>query len=90
VVGTDSGIPLNFNFDCTWRELAAMVRFGMTPMDAILAATLWPGRMLKRADLGTIAPGHLADLIVVDGDPLTNIENLRHVVHVVKDGKQYK
>lgn len=90
VVGTDSGVPLNFNFDCTWREMAAMVRFGMDPMDVILAATLWPGRLLKRRDLGTIAPGNVADLIIVDGDPLTNMESLRHVLHVVKDGKQYK
>jgi imidazolonepropionase-like amidohydrolase len=90
VVGTDSGVPLNFHNDSTWRELAALVRFGLTPMEAIQAATLWPGRLLKRPDLGTIKPGHVADLIVVDGDPLEDIGVLRHVVHVVKDGKQYK
>lgn len=90
VTGTDSGIPLNFHFDSTWRELATFVRLGMTPMEAIQAATLWPGRLLKRPDLGTIAPGHIADLIVVDGNPLSSMEALRHVVHVVKDGRQMK
>jgi imidazolonepropionase-like amidohydrolase len=90
VVGTDAGVPLNFNFDATWRELDAMVRLGMSPMEAIQAATMWPGLMLKQPDLGTLAVGHLADIIVIDGDPLVDITSLRHVVHVVKDGKQFK
>ncbi len=87
IVGTDSGIPLNFHFDSTWRELKTMVDLGMPPMDAIRAATYWPAQLLKQPDLGTIAAGKLADLIVVDGDPLTDMTSLRHIVHVVKDGK---
>ena len=90
VVGTDSGIPLNFHFDSTWRELKTMVELGMPPMEAIRAATYWPAQMLKQPKLGAIAPGMLADVIVVDGDPLTNMSSLRYVVHVVKDGKRYK
>ncbi|HEY5609822.1 MAG TPA: amidohydrolase family protein, partial [Thermoanaerobaculia bacterium] len=90
VVGTDSGIPLNFHFDSTWRELKTFVDLGMSPMDAIRAATYWPALMLKQANLGTIAPGKLADIIVVDGDPLADISAVRNVVHVVKDGKQFK
>lgn len=90
VVGTDSGIPLNFHFDSTWRELKTMVELGMPPMEAIRSATYWPAQLLKRPDLGVIAPGKLADLIVVDGDPLSDMSSLRHVVHVIKDGKQYK
>jgi imidazolonepropionase-like amidohydrolase len=90
VVGTDSGIPLNFHFDSTWRELKTMVDLGMPPMEAIRAATYWPAQLLKQPDLGTIAPGKLADVIVVDGDPLTDMTALRHVVHVVKDGKVFK
>ena len=90
VVGTDSGIPLNFHFDSTWRELKTMVDLGMPPMEAIRAATYWPAQMLKQPDLGTIAPGKLADVIVVDGDPLTDMTALRHVVHVVKDGVVFK
>ena len=90
VVGTDSGIPLNFHFDSTWRELKTMVDMGMAPMDAIRAATYWPAQLLKQANLGTIAEGKLADIIVVDGDPLTDMTSLRNIVHVVKDGKVYK
>ncbi|MGH9812235.1 MAG: amidohydrolase family protein [Candidatus Acidiferrales bacterium] len=90
ITGTDSGIPMNFHFDSTWRELDAFVRLGVAPMDAIRAATFWPARLLKRDDLGVVAPGKLGDLIVVDGDPLRSMEALRHVVHVVKDGVVYK
>ncbi len=90
ITGTDSGIPMNFHFDSTWRELDAFVRLGVAPMDAIRAATFWPAQLLKRDDLGVIAPGKRADLIVVDGDPLRSMEALRHVVHVVKDGVVYK
>lgn len=90
VTGTDSGIPLNFHFDSTWRELDTFVRLGMEPMDAIRAATFWSAKLLRRDDLGAVAPGKLADIIVVDGDPLTNPSELRHVVHVIKDGVVYK
>ncbi len=90
IVGTDSGIPLNFHFDSTWRELKTMVDLGMPPMDVIRAATFWPAQLLKQPNLGTIAAGKLADIIVVDGDPLTDMTTLRNIVHVVKDGKVYK
>ncbi len=90
IVGTDSGIPLNFHFDSTWRELKTMADLGMPPMEVIRAATFWPAQLLKQPNLGTIAPGKLADVIVVDGDPLTDMSSLKHVIHVVKDGKIYK
>lgn len=53
-------------------------------------ATFWPAKLLKHDDWGTVAPGKLADIIVVDGDPLRSMESLRHVVHVIKDGRVYK
>jgi len=90
ITGTDSGIPMNFHFDSTWRELDTFVRLGMEPMDAIRAATYWPAKLLKRDDLGAVAPGKIADIIVVDGDPLRSMESLRHLVHVIKDGTLYK
>lgn len=90
VTGTDSGIPMNFHFDSTWRELDTWVRLGMNPMDVIRGATYWPAKLLKRDDLGAIAPNKLADIIVVDGDPLRSMESMRHVLHVIKDGKVYK
>ena len=90
LVGTDSGIPLNFHFDSTWREMKTMADLGMPAMDVIRAATYWPAQFLKQPDLGTIAAGKLADVIVVDGDPLTDMTSMRHIVHVVKDGRVYK
>ena len=90
IVGTDSGIPFNFHFDSTWRELKTMTDLGMAPMDVIRAATYWPAQLLKQPKLGTVAPGQLADIIVVDGDPLTDMSSMRNIVHVVKDGRVYK
>ncbi len=89
LIGTDSGIPLNFHFDSTWRELDTWGRLGMDPMDVIRAATFWPARLLQRDDLGVIAPGKKADVIVVDGNPLEDLRELRHVVTVIKDGVVY-
>jgi imidazolonepropionase-like amidohydrolase len=87
LVGTDSGVPLNFHFDSTWREMKTMADLGMPAMDVIRAATYWPAQFLKRNDLGVIAEGKLADILVIDGDPLTDMGAMRHVLHVVKDGK---
>jgi imidazolonepropionase-like amidohydrolase len=67
-----------------------MADLGMPPMEVIRAATYWPAQMLKQPNLGVIAPGKLADIIVVDGDPLRDMSALRHVVHVIKDGKVFK
>lgn len=89
LVGTDSGIPMNFHFDSTWRELYTWQQLGVPPMEAIRAATFWPARLLRRPDLGVIAPGKKADLIVVDGNPLEDLRDLRHVVTVIKDGRIY-
>ena len=87
LVGTDSGIPGNFHTDSTWRELAAWVDLGMTPMQAIAGATRWPAVWLKREkDIGTIAPGRYADIIAVRGDVLKHIDLLQRVDLVIKNG----
>ncbi len=87
LVGTDSGIPGNFHTDSTWRELETWVRLGVTPMQAIAAATRWPARFLKKEnELGTLAPGRYADVIAVRGDVLANIGLLSRVDVVVKNG----
>lgn len=91
MVGTDSGIPANFHSDSTWRELDTWVKFGMTPMQAIGGATRWPARFLKQENnLGTLAPGRLADVIAVRGDVLSNITLLQNVNLVVQGGKRVK
>src|SRR5246500_1587885 len=69
------------------RQFAKMVEWGMTPMEAIQAATRSAAEALGRsADLGAIAPGRYADLIAVDGDPLKDVRALETVAIVMKGG----
>ena len=91
MIGTDAGIPSVFHNDATWREMALWVDLGVPPMQAIQAATLWPARFLHvEDDLGTLAPGRLADIIAVRGDPLHNMAVLRNVDVVIQGGKRVK
>ena len=82
--GTDAGVyPHGLNA----RQFAYMVRYGMTPMQAIQSATLSAAQLMGRtADVGSIAPGRYADMIAVSGDPLADIRLLEHVAHVMKGG----
>jgi imidazolonepropionase-like amidohydrolase len=63
----------------------------MTPLQVISAATKWPALVMGQgAHLGTIEAGKLADVIVVKGNVLENLNNLQHVTHVIKGGRVYK
>jgi hypothetical protein len=84
VTGTDS--PIDFNGVSLHMNLRAMVKFGMTPYEALTTATRYAGEFLDQP-LGTIAKGQLADLVVVDGDPLARIEDAAAVRYVVKNGE---
>lgn len=92
MIGTDSGVPLTFHSDSTWRELENWVReFGVSPMDAIRAATYWPAHHMKVLDrTGTISPGKDADVIAVRGDVLRHIDLLQDVDLVIKGGVRYR
>ncbi len=83
--GTDAGVyPHGDNA----RQFAYMVHYGMTPLQAIRTATIDAARLLgKEKELGSIAPNKAADLVAVACDPLQNIECLRQVQGVVKDGQ---
>jgi imidazolonepropionase-like amidohydrolase len=87
--GTDmGGIPWT---EPIANEFGYMVKFGMSPMDAIKAATSRAAELLEmKGDLGVIAPGAFADIVAVTGDPLANVENLKKVDFVMKDGKVFK
>jgi len=70
-VGTDAASPLNMHTEAMWREMSALVDSGMTPIQVISAATKTNAEILDQFDkLGTIEPGKLADIIVIDGNPL--------------------
>ena len=92
LIGTDSGIPMQFHSQSTWNELDIWVReMGVPPMEAIRAATYWPSVMMKKdRDVGTITPGKYADIIAVRGDVLRYIDLLQRVDVVIKRGKRFK
>ncbi len=82
--GTDAGV---YPHGTNARQFAYMVKWGQTPMQAIQAATLHAADLLGWSDkVGAIAPGRLADLIAVDGDPIKDISQLERVTFVMKDG----
>ncbi|MBC7335551.1 MAG: amidohydrolase family protein, partial [Clostridia bacterium] len=84
--GNDGGTPFN-TADNLPSELERLVENGMTPAEALLAATRTASRLLRmEAEIGTIEAGKRADLVVLDGDPLADIRNVRKVLMVFKDG----
>ena len=92
LIGTDSGIPMKFHSQSTWNELDIWVReMGVSPMDAIRAATYWPAVFHGVENkVGTISEGKDADIIAVRGDVLRYINLLQNVDMVIKNGKRVK
>ena len=85
--GSDAGNIGTFHGPALHRELELLVQAGMTPAQALAAATVNAARVVGRfADLGAIEPGKLADLVVLDASPLADIRNTSRIALVIKDG----
>ncbi len=86
--GTDAGVC---PYGTSAKQFSFMVKYGMTPMQAIQAATVNAADLLGKSELvGSIKPGRYADIIAVSGDPLANISLLEQVDWVIKGGKVFK
>jgi imidazolonepropionase-like amidohydrolase len=84
VAGSDMGVPGH----TLHRELELYVEAGLSPMEAIQSATSTPARVLGLDDrAGTIEPGKMADLLILDADPLDDISNIRRIYRVVRAGR---
>ena len=86
--GTDAGVC---DYGTAGKQFAFMVKYGMTPMQAIQAATSSAADLIGRSgQIGSIKPGKYADVVAVSGDPLQDIHLLENVQFVMKEGTVYK
>jgi imidazolonepropionase-like amidohydrolase len=91
-VGTDAGGPVGYNFQGyqTPREVELLVECGLTPTQALVAATRDGAEIIGAQDrLGTIEPGKFADLLILDASPLSDIHNIRKIRAVIVGGVAY-
>jgi imidazolonepropionase-like amidohydrolase len=90
VLGTDTGIQPGHTFGSgEHHELARWVQLGLTPSQAIVAATERPAELMGLKDMGTLGVGKRADFIVLDANPLDNIVNTRKISSVYLDGAKF-
>ena len=88
VMGGHTSVPFAGRGEAPWRELELLVESGLSPLEAITAATGTAAAFLYRADeLGTLRPGRKADLVVLRGDPSRNISDIRTVERVMVNGR---
>ncbi len=86
--GSDGGV---YPHGDNGKQFHYMVEYGMTPMQAIQAATVHAAELIGWPDtVGAIAPGRFADIIAIDGNPLDEVELLEDVAFVMKGGKVFK
>ena len=88
-VSTDSGTRANPHHDAMWKEMVLLqTETGMSNMEVIVAATRTNSFVMQQQDtIGTLEVGKYADIIIVDGDPLTYLSDMRRVKHVIKGGE---
>ena len=86
--GSDSNIPFVSLGESLHDELSQLVKCGMTPADAIAAATSVNAKLLRKEnEIGAVSPGYYADLLVVDGDPARDISNTKNIYLVIMNGR---
>ncbi|PYP32303.1 MAG: hypothetical protein DMD49_06305, partial [Gemmatimonadetes bacterium] len=89
-LGTDAGNPLTLHGASVFMELEAMQQAGLTPRDVLVAATRDAARALGLRGTGTVTAGAMADLVVLDADPLADIKNVRRIALVVRRGEIHR
>jgi hypothetical protein len=88
LAGTDVATPWTIPGVALHEELLALVEAGLTPLESLRTATLNPARYFeKSSEFGTVAPGMIADLVLINGDPLADIRNVRRISGVVANGR---
>jgi imidazolonepropionase-like amidohydrolase len=90
VMGTDAGNIGALHGPVVFREMEIMAQAGLSPLEVLRSATVNGARAMgMERDIGTVEAGKLADLVVLDADPLANVANLSHIYRVLKDGVLY-
>jgi imidazolonepropionase-like amidohydrolase len=91
VMGTDAGNIGVLHGPSVFREMRLMADAGLTPLQVLRSATTNGAKALGlERELGAIAPGRLADVVLLDADPLADVGNLSHAQMVIKDGVVYE
>jgi imidazolonepropionase-like amidohydrolase len=90
VMGTDAGNIGTVHGPSVFREMELMQRSGLTPLQVLKSATINGALTVALPDLGSVAPGKLADLVVLDADPLADLANLSRASYVLRDGRVFR
>ena len=87
--GTDAGNIGTLHGPALHYELEMMVKAGMKPSDVLVSATKYGAKVMNRTDIGTLEVGKIANLVILDADPLKDITNTRKIYMIMKNGKLF-
>jgi imidazolonepropionase-like amidohydrolase len=89
LAGTDAGSPFDFPGSDTHSELVLLVEAGLSPLEALRTATSNPARFMGLDSLGSVEPGKVADLVLLEADPLADVHNTSRIAGVVQAGRYF-